>query len=259
MGKQPRDRLNKGGWGHWILCMWKTPSGWSDSSTLTASHVWWWCQLTLANDMHKHGGIVLWHGRLYITENGVFLLFFFSLSLLKNNMLLKSYTESQGALSMNTIKGEMELWSSAALLCLSVSVAVLRRRCSALNLSSGVRWSHGWEEIKTRSVKIQIQTNKENFTNVSHKERGGEEGIGKHPISLLIMPLCNGSFLSHICNRVFARYKHFQIIIPPCYSIGNISVYWLYHMFISVTLYLCSLISYRSCVYYFWVGTKIWH
>lgn len=72
--------------------------------------------------------------------------------------------------------------------------------------------------------------------------RGGEGGIGKHPISLLIMPLCNGSFLSHICNRVFARYKHFQIIIPPCYGIGNISVYWLYHnMFINVTLYLCSL------------------
>jgi len=62
-----------------------------------------------------------------------------SLSLLKNNMLLKSYTESQGILSVNAIKEEMGLWSSAALLCLSVSVAVLRRRCSALNLSSGVR------------------------------------------------------------------------------------------------------------------------
>ncbi len=62
LGKRPRDRPNKGGWGHWIPCMWKTPSGWSDSSALTASHIWWWCRLTLANDMNKHGGIVLWHG-----------------------------------------------------------------------------------------------------------------------------------------------------------------------------------------------------
>ncbi len=62
LGKQPRDRPNKGGWGHWIPCMWKTPSGWTDSSALTASHVWWWCRLTLANDMNKHGGIVLWYG-----------------------------------------------------------------------------------------------------------------------------------------------------------------------------------------------------
>lgn len=167
LGKQPRDRPNKGGWGRWIPCMWKTPSGWSDSLALTASHVWWWCQLTLANDMKKHGGIVLWHRGLYIDENGVSYYFDSKIPVLRTN----GYTESLGVLSVNAIREEMGLWSSAALLCLSVSVAVLRRRCSASNLSSGVRWSHGWKEIKPPSVKIKIHTNEEYFTNASHKER----------------------------------------------------------------------------------------
>lgn len=182
--KRPRDRPNKGGWGRWIPCVWKSPSGWSDSSARTASHVWWWCQLTLANDMNKHGGIVLWH-RGFILIRMQFVIILSDTIPVSLCQSTNGYAESQGVLSVNAIRGEMGLWSSAALLCLSVSVAVLRRRCSASNLSSGVRWSHGWKEIKPPSVKIWIHTNEEYFTNGSHKDRRKQNWKASHLTSYL--------------------------------------------------------------------------
>lgn len=125
-------------------------------------------------------------------------------------------------------------------------MAVWRRRCSALNLSSGVRWSHGWKEIKSSLCEnpkyiSKRKTEQKNSFQWSVKKKQNWKG------SHLILQLCNVSFW--VIAAAQHAYKISQIIMLSFYTLACLfTITWSDHIAHNV-LDLCTFIKMKILMF----------